>query len=80
MIKHSETEDRSIHSMIRKNKILFGGNLLLKIYGSLHCRSGKRMLRKNRVFFFSEAEAIAAGYRPCGHCMREAYKKWRMIR
>ncbi|MGJ1205480.1 hypothetical protein [Sphingobacterium lactis] len=22
-------------------------------------------------------EAIEAGYRPCGHCMREEYLKWK---
>jgi methylphosphotriester-DNA--protein-cysteine methyltransferase len=25
-----------------------------------------------RVFFAVEAAAVAAGYRPCGNCMREA--------
>jgi methylphosphotriester-DNA--protein-cysteine methyltransferase len=25
---------------------------------------------ENRVFFESEAEAMDAGYRPCGNCMR----------
>ena len=24
-----------------------------------------------------EETAIAAGYRPCGICMREAYKQWK---
>ncbi|WP_121197209.1 Ada metal-binding domain-containing protein [Mucilaginibacter gracilis] len=32
---------------------------------------------KNRVFFVSEAEAIDAGYRPCGHCMRNLYAQWK---
>jgi methylphosphotriester-DNA--protein-cysteine methyltransferase len=35
------------------------------------------MKRENRVFFSSEKTAIANGYRPCGHCMRAAYKKWK---
>ena len=29
---------------------------------------------KNRVFFADEETAIAAGYRPCGICMKEEYK------
>ncbi|MCE7072741.1 hypothetical protein LZG74_20680 [Dyadobacter sp. CY327] len=32
---------------------------------------------KNRVFFNSEKEAMSQGFRPCGHCMREAYLKWK---
>jgi methylphosphotriester-DNA--protein-cysteine methyltransferase len=35
------------------------------------------MKAENRVFFASEAEAVGAGYRPCGHCMREAYGRWK---
>ncbi|WP_281166870.1 Ada metal-binding domain-containing protein [Segetibacter koreensis] len=49
----------------------------LKIYGKLNCISGKRMLKQNRVFFCTEAEAIKNGFRPCGHCMRSDYKKWK---
>jgi methylphosphotriester-DNA--protein-cysteine methyltransferase len=33
--------------------------------------------QKHRVFFAGEATAIAAGYRPCGNCMRDQYKAWR---
>ncbi|MCF2497797.1 hypothetical protein L0661_05745 [Dyadobacter sp. CY357] len=33
---------------------------------------------KNRVFFNSENEAMLRGFRPCGHCMREAYSKWKL--
>jgi methylphosphotriester-DNA--protein-cysteine methyltransferase len=29
------------------------------------------------VFFADEATAIAAGYRPCAVCLRDAYRKWR---
>jgi methylphosphotriester-DNA--protein-cysteine methyltransferase len=29
------------------------------------------------VFFADEASAVAAGFRPCGACMRTAYNKWR---
>ena len=65
---------RQIRDLIRKGIIGYGGNRKLKIYGTLHCSSGKRMLPANRVFFTSEAEALAAGYRPCGHCMKTAYQ------
>jgi hypothetical protein len=32
---------------------------------------------KHRVFFADETAAIAAGYRPCGICMRERYEHWK---
>jgi hypothetical protein len=67
----------NISALIRSGRIRFGGNKTLKIYGALSCSSGKRMKVKNRVFFESEAEAQQAGYRPCGHCMREKYKLWK---
>ena len=59
-----------------------GGNSQLKIYGTMDCYSAKRAVRhgtyqKVRVFFKDEATAIAAGYRPCGHCMKEKYKRWK---
>ncbi|HEY8384327.1 MAG TPA: Ada metal-binding domain-containing protein [Microvirga sp.] len=54
------------------------------IYGHLDCPVALAALRRNparyaakRVFFADEATAIAAGYRPCGCCMREAYRAWR---
>jgi methylphosphotriester-DNA--protein-cysteine methyltransferase len=57
--------------------ITLGGNAKLKIYGLLSCSSGKRMKTVNRVFFQNEQEALADGYRPCGHCLREEYKVWK---
>lgn len=58
-----------------------GGNRRLKIYGRLDCPSARRALSRGyarrRVFFADEATAIAAGYRPCGVCMREAYRRWK---
>lgn len=52
-----------------------GGNRKLKIYGRLDCWSAKAAIPKGyaavRVFFADEATAIAAGYRPCGHCRRK---------
>ncbi|MEO6549406.1 MAG: Ada metal-binding domain-containing protein [Ferruginibacter sp.] len=67
-----------IRSSIRKGEIVLAGNNSLKIYGHLHCRSGKRMKVGNRVFFRSETEAVEQGYRPCGHCMRSKYLIWKM--
>ena len=32
---------------------------------------------KYRVFFKDEETAIAAGYRPCGVCMKAEYKRWK---
>lgn len=62
-----------------------GGNRRGKIYGRMDCPAALRALRhpakdiyiKNRVFFKDEATAFAAGYRPCGTCMREHYKLWK---
>lgn len=59
-----------------------GGHRKLKIYGRLDCSSAKRYIAKgqyvqHRVFFKDEETAIAAGYRPCGVCMKEEYKKWK---
>ncbi|HNP76305.1 MAG: Ada metal-binding domain-containing protein [Cyclobacteriaceae bacterium] len=62
--------------MIRAHTIILAGNQSLKIYGTLRCRSGKRMKRTNRVFFKKETEALREGFRPCGHCMRRLYSNW----
>ena len=63
---------------------LLGGNRRLKIYGRLDCPSARRALLRGyvrrRVFFADESTAIAAGYRPCGVCMREAYRRWKSTR
>lgn len=60
----------------------FGGYRPLKIYGRLDCWSARKFLAKggyasHRVFFLSESSAIAAGYRPCGHCLKERYRAWK---
>ena len=62
-----------------------GGNRRGKIYGRLDCPSALRALRAlrnggyadHRVFFADDATARAAGYRPCGTCLREAYRQWK---
>lgn len=77
MFHHKEISDRELRKQIRKNKICFGGNKILKIYGTLSCRSGKRMKKENRVFFTSGKEAINNGYRPCAHCLKGEYKHWK---
>jgi methylphosphotriester-DNA--protein-cysteine methyltransferase len=61
-----------------------GGNRRARIYGRLDCSSARRALRGGgyatwRVFFADEATAIAAGYRPCGTCLRERYRAWRAV-
>ncbi|MBB2894213.1 Ada metal-binding domain-containing protein [Flexivirga oryzae] len=60
---------------------LLGGNGRLHIYGRLDCPSALRALGKgyarHRVFFADESTAIAAGYRPCGNCLREKYRVWK---
>jgi len=77
MIKHSEISDSELRNKIRKKEIRLGGNSKLKIYGVLGCVSGKRMKRENRVFFSSKQEAEQNNYRPCGHCMKMEYNKWK---
>ena len=77
MIKHIDISDTDLRTRIKAKQILLGGNRNLKIYGKLHCKSGKRMKRENRVFFSTEKEAIENNFRPCGHCMRAEYKKWK---
>lgn len=59
-----------------------GGNSKDKIYGRLDCPSANYWVQRGlyadiRVFFKDEATAIAAGYRPCGRCVREKYKRWK---
>lgn len=77
MIQHSTISDSDLRSKIKQQEICFGGNKKLKIYGLLNCKSGKRMKRENRVFFMTEKEAIENDFRPCGHCMKTEYKKWK---
>ncbi|HLK27976.1 MAG TPA: Ada metal-binding domain-containing protein [Puia sp.] len=68
---------RKLKMMIHSNEIVFGGNVKLKIYGTLNCASGKKIKMENRIFFASEEEAIALGYRPCGHCLNNKYRCWK---
>lgn len=77
MLFHSNLDEAALRSTIRRGVIILGGHKKLKIYGHLHCKSGKRMKRENRVFFSSIEEALAQGFRPCGHCMKKAYQNWK---
>jgi methylphosphotriester-DNA--protein-cysteine methyltransferase len=77
MIKHLKTSGIELRKLIKEQQICFGGNEKLKIYGDLKCKSGKRMKKENRVFFVSKDDAIQQGYRPCGHCMKQAYLQWK---
>lgn len=76
MLAHAEIKT-PLTSLIRQGRVKWAGNSNLKIYGTLRCASGKRMKKSHRVFFATETEAIANSYRPCGHCLRDKYKKWK---
>lgn len=80
MVNHSDLSSDEIRKFIKKGEILLGGNRQLNIYGTLRCKTGKRMKKENRVFFDSEMEAIQAGFRPCGQCMRPKYQEWKRNR
>lgn len=83
MIRHvdlgatSFARSRQLFALISNGKVTLSGNARLKIYGQLNCRSGKRMKVDNRVFFADETAARQLGFRPCGHCMREEYERWK---
>lgn len=78
MVRHIQITDASLRSLIRKKEICFAGNDKLKIYGKLSCRPGKRMKKENRVFFESMEHALEHGFRPCAHCMKADYDKWKI--
>ena len=61
----------------------FGGNSKLKVYGRLNCGTALATIRrfpgsyeKSRVLFADEKTALAAGYRPCGNCLRKQYREY----
>ena len=60
-----------------------GGHRRGRIYGRLDCPTARRSIAngqyvRHRVFFADEETAIAAGYRPCGHCLRPEYRQWKV--
>ncbi|MCF2876521.1 MULTISPECIES: Ada metal-binding domain-containing protein [unclassified Tenacibaculum] len=77
MIKHSDINKKELFLKIKNKEITLGGNRRLKIYGTLQCKSGKRMKIQNRMFFKTEKEAKENDFRPCGHCMTDKYKLWK---
>jgi Metal binding domain of Ada len=77
MIEHSSIHPIQLRKLIRSGYVMLGGNVRLKIYGNLACASGQRMKKENRIFFKDEEEAIQAGFRPCGHCLRKKYLLWK---
>jgi methylphosphotriester-DNA--protein-cysteine methyltransferase len=61
---------------------LLGGHARTRVYGRLDCPVALSLLRRgfeprHRVFFADESVAIAAGYRPCGACLREKYREFK---
>ena len=59
-----------------------GGYRRRRIFGRLDCPSALRAIAaghyvRHRVFFADEPAALAAGYRPCGVCLPDAYAVWR---
>lgn len=61
---------------------ILGGHRRSRIYGRLDCPTAQRAIARggyvvHRVFFADETTAIAAGYRPCGSCLPEAYAIWK---
>ncbi len=59
-----------------------GGYRPRRIYGRLDCPSALRAIRKggyvnHRVFFADAGAAVAAGYRPCGNCLRDDHAAWK---
>ncbi|CCF98470.1 MULTISPECIES: Ada metal-binding domain-containing protein [Ralstonia solanacearum species complex] len=59
-----------------------GGHRRTRLYGRLDCRAARRAIARggyvrHRVFFLTEADARAAGYRPCAVCLPQAYAAWK---
>jgi methylphosphotriester-DNA--protein-cysteine methyltransferase len=76
---------RDGHPYASRRKGKLGGHRKTKIYGRLDCRAALRAIERGgyvtqRVFFASEADAVAAGYRPCAVCLPEAYAAWKSRR
>ncbi|MFE3199976.1 hypothetical protein [Embleya sp. NPDC059237] len=59
-----------------------GGTTNGRLYGRLDCRSALRAIARggyvaSRVFFATEADAVAAGFRPCAVCLPAEYARWK---
>jgi methylphosphotriester-DNA--protein-cysteine methyltransferase len=77
MLLHKDIGEKALRKEIRQASLTLAGNTRLKIFGQFNCRSGKKMKKQNRIFFINAEEAIACGFRPCGHCMKAFYKHWK---
>jgi len=77
MIEHLSITPVQLRKLIRSGSVVLAGNARLKIYGKLSCASGMRMKKENRIFFKNEEEALKAGFRPCGNCLRDQYYLWK---
>jgi methylphosphotriester-DNA--protein-cysteine methyltransferase len=77
MIDNCSLGSSALKALIKNGRIIFAGNRRLKIYGLLSCTSGKQMKKENRVFFKDKVDALALGYRPCGHCLGSEYQMWK---
>ena len=76
MLSHHSLTDQDVWHAIRHGLIRYGGHRGAHIYGRLTCAAGKRMRKSMRVFFSSKKEALLHGFRPCGHCMPDAFRQW----
>lgn len=56
MIPHVDVTAEDVRSKIKHKEIRYGGNKKLKIYGTLHCTSGKVMKRENRFFLVQKTK------------------------
>ncbi|MEQ8301856.1 MAG: Ada metal-binding domain-containing protein [Cyclobacteriaceae bacterium] len=79
MTRHSEISSHELRQALKSGMYALAGNARLKIYGLLTCTSGKRILKKNRIFFKNKTEAVQLGYRPCGHCLADDYQEWKEL-
>ncbi len=85
------TNEKKIYKLMDENGDFYesktpgelGGNSKLKVYGKLDCGSAESTMKRfpgiyeqHRVFFADEKTALAAGYRPCGNCMRKEYREY----
>lgn len=66
---------------LSSQKGTLGGHRRSKVYGRMDCPRALAAIARggyvqNRVFFADEETALAAGYRPCGTCMRDRYLQW----
>ena len=71
--------------VVSETKGTYGGHQRSRIYGTLDCPGAARWIAQghyveHRVFFADEATAVAAGYRPCAHCLPARYAAWKAAR